>query len=123
MKGKTQEEAEEAQAEYHRGCWEDIYYNSAGYGVGNAIGGVVFEFVDEWWKAGPPYLFDPAVHDTKGYDFRAKKYLQGNFAGPFPDGWMYEEWLGICGQGDGTLSPFLRRLRKSYYMYKDLWNR
>ena len=123
MDGKTLEEAEEAQAEYHRGCWEDIYYDSAGYGIGNAIGGVVFSFVDEWWKAGPPYLSAPAVHDTKAYDFKTKKYLQGNSAGPFPDGWMYEEWLGLCGQGDGALSPFLRHLRKAYYMYKDLWNR
>ncbi len=23
----------------------------AGRGVGNALGGVLFEFIDEWWKA------------------------------------------------------------------------
>jgi len=105
--GKSQELAEELQAEYHRGSWEDIANNMAfaEEGSGNAIGGVVFEWLDEWWKA-----YEPFVHDTKGL-----------FSGPFPDGFMHEEWLGVCGQGDGKNSPFLRHLRKSYYMYKKMW--
>ena len=104
--GKSLEEAEEAQAEYHRGSWEDIENNMAfGIGAGNSIGGVAFEWLDEWWKA-----YEPSIHDTKGL-----------FTGPFPDGFMHEEWLGICGQGDGKLSPYLRQLRKSYFIYKKLW--
>ncbi len=103
---KSADEAEALQAEYHRGSWEDIAYNMAfGEGEGNALGGVVFEWLDEWWKA-----YEPALHDTKGL-----------FTGPFPDGYMHEEWLGVCGQGNGKLSPFLRQLRQSYYMYKRLW--
>ena len=106
--GKSQELAEELQAEYHRGSWEDIANNMAFAedSQGNAIGGVVFEWLDEWWKA-----YEPFVHDTKGL-----------FSGPFPDGFMHEEWLGVCGQGDGKNSPFLRQLRNSYYMYKKMWN-
>jgi len=96
---------EGAQAEYHRGNWEDIEYNMAGYGAGCALGGIIFEWLDEWWKA-----YEPARHDWKG-----------QFYGPFPDGVMHEEWLGICGQGDGSKSPFLRTLRKSYYTYQGLW--
>jgi beta-glucuronidase len=104
--GKTREEAEELQAEYHRAAWEDIQYNmSDGPGVGNAIGGIIFEWLDEWWKA-----YEPGMHDTKPL-----------WAGPFPDGYMHEEWLGLCSQGNGSLSPFLRQLRKSYYMYKEMW--
>jgi beta-glucuronidase len=105
--GKSQELTEELQAEYHRGSWEDIAHNMAFVeeGEGNSIGGVVFEWLDEWWKA-----YEPSVHDTKGL-----------FAGPFPDGFMHEEWLGIVGQGNGKNSPFLRELRKSYYMYKKAW--
>ncbi len=104
--GRAVDEAEEMQAEYHRAAWEDIEDNMAFRpGAGNAIGGVVFEWLDEWWKA-----YEPSIHDTKGL-----------FAGPFPDGYMHEEWLGACGQGDGKLSPFLRQLRKSYYTYKKLW--
>lgn len=108
MESKSKEEAEEAQSEYLKNNWEDIVYNSAGSpGVGNAIGGVLFEWIDEWWKA-----YEPLIHDSKR-----------NWSGPFPDGWNYEEWLGITGQGDGTMSPFLRQLRKSYFTYKEIWNR
>jgi len=107
-KGKSREVAELAQAEYHKGCWEDIIYNSVGLGVGNAIGGVSFEWVDEWWKDGNAWEAD-------------KQGTRGQFKGPFLDGWLYEEWLGICGQGDGTQSPFLRQLRPVYYLYQKFW--
>jgi len=103
--GYTLEEAEAYQAEYHKSCWQDILRNSAGSGCGNALGGVVFEWVDEWWKA-----YEPSYHDKKGV-----------FSGPFLDGYMHEEWLGICSQGDGKNSPFLRQLRKVYYTLKELW--
>ncbi len=104
--GKTSDEAENLQAQYHSATWDDILKNSAFCaGDGNSIGGVVFEWLDEWWKA-----YEPSMHDTKGL-----------WTGPFPDGFMHEEWLGICGQGDGKVSPFLRQLRKSYYQYKKMW--
>ena len=104
--GLSLEETEEAQANYHRGAWEDIEYNmAAGAGAGNSIGGIVFEFLDEWWKA-----YEPKKHDTKGF-----------FTGPFPDGYMHEEWLGVAGQSDGKDSPFKRHLRKSYYLYQKMW--
>ena len=104
--GKSLEEAEALQSEYHLAAWGDTTLNmSTSTGFGNALGGVVFEYLDEWWKA-----YEPSVHDSKGL-----------FAGPFPDGFMHEEWLGICGQGDGSQSPFLRQLRKPYFTYKKLW--
>ncbi|MBP7216124.1 MAG: hypothetical protein KBA46_02440 [Candidatus Omnitrophica bacterium] len=105
-KGRSEQEAEYLQASYHQGSWNDISANMAfGSGAGNALGGVVFQWLDEWWKA-----YEPSVHDTRPL-----------WAGPFPDGYMHEEWLGLCGQGDGTASPFLRQLRKSYEMYRRLW--
>lgn len=104
--GKSEAEGEFFQADYHQGSWEDIINNGAfSDGAGNAIGGVVFEWLDEWWKG-----YEPAIHDKKGL-----------WKGPFPDGTMHEEWLGLCGQGDGKASPFLRQLRKAYYTYKKLW--
>ncbi|MBL7069047.1 MAG: hypothetical protein ISS34_04245, partial [Candidatus Omnitrophica bacterium] len=107
QRGRSSEIAEVDQAKYHQGEWEDILYNSAGFeGAGNSIGGVVFEWLDEWWKA-----YEPDIHDTEGL-----------YTGPFPGGWVYEEWFGIAGQGDGSKSPYLRQLRKSYYSYKKLWN-
>ncbi|MCX5693607.1 MAG: tetratricopeptide repeat protein [Candidatus Omnitrophica bacterium] len=104
--GRSVDEAEEFQAQYHLGSWEDMHNNMVFNGAaGNCLGGVVFEWLDEWWKA-----YEPAIHDTKGL-----------WTGPFPDGYMHEEWLGISGQGDGKLSPFLRQLRKTYYMYQKKW--
>lgn len=109
--GKEADFAEEKQLEYHRGNWEDIAGNTAGLGYGNAIGGTLFEFVDEWWKSGLPPKFSSKEHETVG-DFRAA----------FPDGWMHEEWLGVFSQGDGSQSPYLRQPRKIFDYYKKVWN-
>lgn len=104
----TYMQAEEAQAEYHRGNWTDINENLAGNarGSGNSIGGVAFEWTDEWWKN-----YEPFFHDRKS-----------DAIGPFPGGYYFEEWFGLVGQGKGQHSPFLRQLRKSYFVYKELWN-
>jgi len=101
------EEAQDAQAQYHRGNWQDIQENTAEYeeGVGNALGGVAFEWLDEWWKN-----YEPSFHDKKS-----------DVIGPFPGGYYYEEWFGINAQGDGKSSPYLRQPRKVYYTYKELW--
>jgi len=104
--GRSEADAEEAQAEYHRGAWKDIMHNSAGYGAGNALGGVIFEWVDEWWKA-----YEPMLHDS-----------HTQWPGPVKGGWFYEEWLGLTSQGDGSQSPYMRQLRKGYYAYKRMWN-
>ena len=102
------EEADAEQEKYHRGNWMDIIDNSAGRagGVGNSLGGVAFEWMDEWWKNYEPYL-----HDRKS-----------DAVGPFPGGYYFEEWFGLVGQGNGKHSPFMRQLRKSYFFYKEVWN-
>jgi tetratricopeptide (TPR) repeat protein len=102
------EEAEQAQADYHQAAWEDMVFNASGTkeGVGNALGGVIFQWMDEWWKN-----YEPCYHDRVA-----------GATGPFPDGYMYEEWFGIIGQGDGSDSPFMRQLRKAYFYYKSVWN-
>ena len=105
-KGYYDRESQQYQADYHKACWLDILCNSCGFGAGNAIGGIVFEWLDEWWKA-----YEPAYHDRKGL-----------FSGPFLDGFMHEEWLGLISQGQGKSSPYLRQPKKAYYIYKELWN-
>jgi beta-glucuronidase len=101
------EDAEQAQADYHQGSWMDIMANAAGRaeGDGNAVGGIAFEWVDEWWKN-----YEPMKHDTKA-----------DVIGPFAGGYYFEEWFGLTGQGDGSQSPLLRQLRKVYFMYKKAW--
>ncbi len=103
-------EDENGQARYLEGAWKDIAYNrGGGMGVGNSLGGFVFEWMDEWWKGGATK--PPTVHDTS----------QGQWQGPFPDGWGHEEWFGIVSQGDGKSSPGMRQLRKAYWSLKSLW--
>ncbi len=103
---------DKAQAEYIVSNWKDIEINLAGNrGEGNAVGALVFEWMDEWWKTSKGNSWgNPNNHDTKG-----------DFQGPFPDGWMHEEWLGIYGQGDGSHSPFMREPRKAYEAIKKAW--
>lgn len=57
-----------------------VFATDASHGV--ASGGFVFEWNDEWWKAGRPSL-----HDTS----RAKAWLHPAYSDP----WMHEEWFGV----------------------------
>ena len=110
---ETIKKAEQEQMEYHKGNWEDIVYNSyKGQGEGTAIGGVCFQWIDGWWKSGQPPRYSSIAQENLG-----------QWPGPFPGGWGYEEFLGICGQGNGVNTPFLRVLRESYYYYKKAWNK
>lgn len=92
--------------------WQDIVDNRIGNsGVGNAIGGFVFQWVDEWWKDTLNYFENPTDQQS----------TRAVFPMPFPDGYAQEEWFGIFSQGKGTCSPFLRVPRKAYYDLKALW--
>ena len=108
-KGFSLREQEKAQADYHEGNWRDVLFNSTdnAEGVGNALGGIAFEWLDEWWKN-----YEPTIHDETA-----------GALGPFPDGYMYEEWFGLCSQGDGKNSPYARQLRESYRLYQNLWGK
>ena len=99
---------EDAQAAYIRGNWRDIEIHLGGHtGEGNVIGGIVFEWMDEWWKSN---------HDRPNSHSR-----RGDGRMPFPDGWVHEEWLGLVGQGQGFHSPYMRVLRKAYFELQSLW--
>jgi hypothetical protein len=108
--GKGEDEVD--QARFLEGSWKDInYQRGGGSGEGNSLGGFVFEWMDEWWKS--------SKGDSWGDPLRQN--TEGDFRGPFPGGWMHEEWLGIAGQGDGQNSPFMRQLRKTYDSIKKRW--
>jgi len=129
--GYPEKEALDYQANYLANNWQDIMYHSAGSGVGNSIGGVVFEWLDEWWKANSDLPEPVKRAKAKWYESKRKLYLNlqpenhdavPQFAAPFLDGWSYEEWFGIFGQGDGKHSPFLREPRPVYKTLQKLWN-
>ncbi len=116
------EENEDIQAEYITSLWREIERNLAGgTGWGNVVGGIVFEWTDEWWKSD---IFDPKSwwrHDKKG-DWSCGGYYhdiacEGNMN-------MNEEWWGIVSisrKTDGT-GINVRKPRKAFYVLKDLWN-
>ena len=111
--GKGPDEA--AQAAYLAKNWEDIAFNRGGNpgGVGNSIGGFLFEYVDEWWKDSLNYFEDPTTHQS----------TRAVFPMPFPDGFAQEEWFGVMGQGSGQASPYQRVPRQAYETMKALWTK
>jgi hypothetical protein len=106
---KNNRENQKAQLNYHRNAWKDIQFHLAGgkSAEGNAIGGIAFEFLDEWWKHKDG---DNGVHDT-----------ENAMSMPFPDGWSNEEWYGLASYGTGADHPFLRQLRDVYFFYREAW--
>lgn len=80
-----------AQAHLIKGNWQEIYSKSYDKGEeGNAIGGCLFEWRDEWWKYKQEenlYVQDThASWSNGGYSF---DYVSGRNN-------MNEEWFGIC---------------------------
>ncbi len=99
---------EMSQLNYHKGTWGNIVKNSAGNsGVGNAIGGIAFEWVDEWWKS--------SLGSKNNQDIDKDAPM------PFQDGWSSEEFFGIMSQGEGRESPYMRQPRMVFYYYKTIW--
>jgi beta-galactosidase len=102
------------QARYLVAQWREIYEQTAGKGkAGNAIGGLVFQWSDGWWKYQQETNLD--VHDTNaswanaGY---AEDFVEGKFN-------MNEEWWGI----NAKRAPDARGLyelapRTAYYALK-----
>ena len=90
---RDEREADVEQAEYLYDQWREIYEQSHGHGgVGNALGGIVFQWSDGWWK----YLQeeDLDVHNTNA------SWPNGGYWRDFDEGQnnMNEEWFGITAR-------------------------
>ncbi len=115
---RTMKEDQLTQARYLLGQWEEIYEQSAGKGrVGNAIGGIVFQWSDGWWKFGQEDRLD--IHDTNA------SWPNAGYPEDFVEGQnnMNEEWWGIAAKG----LPDQRGIydvypRAAYYVLRDAWS-
>jgi hypothetical protein len=110
-------EDQPAQASYLRGQWQEIYKKSYGNGEeGNAIGGFVFEWRDEWWK----------YKQTENLDKqdRTASWANGGYKFDHVEGQnnMNEEWFGVARLGnvrdDGVYEA---EPRMAYDVLKEIW--
>lgn len=116
-----EEKAEAEQAEYHKGNWQDIEYNVAGSGFGNALGGVCFEWVDEWWKRNSPNPAGWWVQDEEAGWSNGAYYFDIEVEGHMN---MNEEWYGIVGLSTEKENGIDKRVpKKAYYVLKKLWQK
>ena len=112
---KDEREDHVAQAYYLHGQWREIYEQSHAKGrVGNAIGGLIFQWSDGWWKY-------KQVEDLELQNTHAS-WPNAGYPHDFVEGRnnMNEEWFGICAKaprdkrGHTPLFP-----RTAYYVLKE----
>ena len=110
-------EDEAAQASFLRGQWQEMYNESYGNGgYGNAIGGYIFEWRDEWWKYKQTENLDTQDNNASwangGYTF---DYVEGQNN-------MNEEWFGITRIGDLNAQGFYETVpRMAVDIMTEMW--
>lgn len=91
---RDRREDQQTQAAYLLAQWQEIYQQASGQGqVGNAIGGMVFQWSDGWWKHGQDQRLE--VHDTEA-SWANAAYAEDHVAG---ENNMNEEWWGVMAKG------------------------
>ncbi len=113
----TMQEDQAMQARYLLGQWQEIYEQSAGKGrVGNAIGGLTFQWSDGWWKFRQEERLE--IHDTNA------SWPNGGYVEDYRHGEnnMNEEWWGVTAKGH----PDARGLydvypRAAYYALREAY--
>lgn len=115
----TKQEDQKNQANYLKSQWKDLSRHLAGgEGIGNCVGGAVFEWTDEWWKTSDSNRDSWLVHDDiaswgmGAYAFDAKAGKN-----------MNEEWFGIVALSPEYEQGLNKRIpRKAFYDLRQLWN-
>lgn len=111
-------EDQAGQAGIIKGNWQEIYNKSYDKGEeGNAIGGCLFEWRDEWWKYKQvedlDVQNDHASWSNGGYSF---DYVEGRNN-------MNEEWFGICGLGGPNDDRvYVAYPRMAYHVLSEIWS-
>jgi hypothetical protein len=111
----TMQEDQLMQARYLLGQWQEIYEQSSGKGrVGNAIGGLIFQWSDGWWKFRQEERLD--IHDTNA------SWPNGGYPEDYREGDnnMNEEWWGITAKGyPDSRGMYDVYPRAAYYALRD----
>jgi hypothetical protein len=113
---RAHREDDVTQARFLLSQWREIYAESAGKGrTGGAIGGLVFQWTDGWWKYRQEEFLD--VHDTHaswpngGYP----DFVRGRNN-------MNEEWWGITAKGPSDRKGLYDVYpRTAYYALAEAW--
>lgn len=114
-------EDQNMQAFFLESQWRQIYANLAGKkeGEGNCLGGIMFEWLDEWWKHNESDPLGYMIHDT-GSNWSNGSYYHDIKAKDNKN--MNEEWFGIVAQSQDLENGINKRNpRKSYYVIREFW--
>jgi len=114
-------EDEDMQAFFLKSQWKEVAANLAGKkkGAGNCLGGVLFEWTDEWWKHEEWNRAAASLHDTESNwsnaayykDIKADRNMN-----------MNEEWFGIVRLSEEQEDGMDKRTpRKGYYEIREFW--
>jgi len=114
-------EDQNMQAFFLESQWRQIYENLANNkeGVGNCLGGTIFEWTDEWWKHNENDPESWKIHDATSnwsngsyyFDIKAKNNKN-----------MNEEWFGIVALSQEQEFGIDKRIpRKAYYVIREFW--
>jgi len=114
-------EDQNMQAFFLESQWRQIYDNLANNkeGAGNCLGGLIFEWTDEWWKHNEANSDGWSIHDTGSnwsngqyyFDIKAKDNKN-----------MNEEWFGIVALSGEVENGLNKRMpRKAYYVIREFW--
>lgn len=115
------ESDEEAQAEFVNLQWQDIQRNtSSNKGEGNALGGTLFEWNDEWWKGNENLPHTWSVHDEAGH-WQNSSYHYDAYGSDRLN--MNEEWWGVVSLDPAKTDRGVnaRVPKKSYGVLKQMW--
>ena len=106
------------QADYLLDQWQEIYEHAYGNGrSGTAVGGMIFQWSDGWWKTGQEVNLDVQNPDAS-WPNRAyiDDYVEGGNN-------MNEEWFGITAKGNQDDEGNFEILpRAAYYLIRDAWS-